>query len=333
MCKKEFSVSKYEKNRKYCSHRCFSESNKSDKWRGGTIRGKGSRGKYSKESVEARAKAKVLKHIKEIENLIDVDRLIKIINLKYCNSVALIFRQVLKTKLSTERTALKKFIQYLKFNNFYEKIISIPKFYEGIRKMSPEDFEWFISKIKSCESYYDLRLDVLDKTITGGYRNIHYKNLSPLLKYLNIETNAFDKLGNKRGRRCGTYIEKQVRNFLIELNLPFAEQFKIKNLCYKCKNEKVTRTSYYLADFFVDNCLIIEVNGDYWHGYKGSEEWKQEVQLADKLKYKCYEDKKIPYIIIWEHELKNLSSHEIKNRILQGVLNAKRNYRNSSTTV
>ena len=51
-------------------------------------------------------------------------------------------------------------------------------------------------------------------------------------------------------------------------------------------------------------------------------------QRADEEKYRTYESLKIPYLVIWEHEINELPIQEIENRILLGVINARKKWNN-----
>ena len=84
-------------------------------------------------------------------------------------------------------------------------------------------------------------------------------------------------------------------------------------------------TNYFIYDFFLEkyNCLI-EVQGDYWHGYKelynedGSDGKKKlkEMQknkiISDKRKKKYAETNGYIYIDLWEHEINNNDFRKIK---------------------
>lgn len=307
-CGHKFLVLPCMTNRKYCSAICaHSLGNKGENWRGGTLKGKGSRGKYSESSVKARSEAKIKKHLKELDRWVDADKLNEIVNLNYCDSLELIFRYAGKKDLG-RGNILKR---YLDYKGLLERFLNTPHYYEAIRTSNPKDFLVLISLLKSCSDWIDFQSEFKLRKLNISNGILNPKYLYSLVQNQNIETSVFDKLGNKRYASSGTSIEKIIRNILIEMKLPFQEQFKIKN---------------YKADFFVKNCLIIEVNGDYWHGWNNgnySQKWKDYCKERDELKYSFYECEQIPYIIIWEHEILNSSKEELKNKILLGVVNAR----------
>lgn len=330
-CGEIFYVEPYYSKRVYCTQKCyFKNFPKGENWTGGTLRGKGSRGKYSESSVRARSEAKVLKHIKNLDNFIDLDKLKYLVSLKYCKSIQLLFRYASKKDFGRKRL----FKRYLEYYGLLEDFNNTPLYYEAIRKASPEEFLWLISLLKRCKSWIDLRstflLEKEEKNYKLSQRVLSYKYLLPLIKNLEIETEAFDKLGNKKYSLSGTLPEKIFRKYLDEFSINYIEQFKIKSGIYICKDEKIFQESFYRADFIIENYLIVEINGDYWHGWEesnGSDEWKKFHRKKDELKHKCYEKLGYCYIVIWEHELYNEPKEKILNRILLGVNNARRNFR------
>lgn len=307
-CGKKFFVIPCCKERKYCSAMCaHSLGNKGKNWRGGTLRGKGSRGKYSESAVKARSEAKIRKHLKEIDKFVDQDKLNEIINLNYCDSIELIFRYAGKKDLGRGQI-LKR---YLEDKNLLQKVLNTPHYYNAIKTASPKDFLKLIYLLNTSLDWIDFQSNFRLSKLDISERVLQTKYLYPLVQNFNIETRAFDKLGAKRYSSSGTTIEKIIRNILTEMNIDFIEQYKIGN---------------YKADFLVKKCLIIEVNGDYWHGWEQgdySKEWKEYCKKRDNLKYSFYKEKKIPYIVIWEHEILNSSKEELKNKILLGVVNAR----------
>lgn len=329
-CGITFQVIPCQKGRKFCSHECYLKHiPKGKDWKGGTLRGKGSRGPYSESSVKQRAEAKVKKHIKILDESVDIEKLKYIVSLKYCNSIKMLFRYAAKKDLGRCRT----FNSYLKYYNLYEDVLNTPCYYEAIRKAPPEEFLWLLKLLKECKSWLELSSRFYFEKKENNYkmsgRVLSYKNLYPLIKDFKIDCYCFDKLGNKKYSNCGTSIEIVIRNVLDKVNLSYVEQYKIESKEYKQNNENAYRKSFYKADFFVENCLVIEVNGDYWHGYSGgTEEWCQSRRKVDEEKYRTYESLKIPYLVIWEHEINELPIQEIENRILLGVINARKKWNN-----
>ena len=121
-CGITFQVIPCQKGRKFCSHECYLKHiPKGKDWKGGTLRGKGSRGPYSESSVKQRAEAKVKKHIKTLDESVDIEKLKYIVSLKYCNSIKMLFKKKKKKDLGRCRT----FNSYLKYYNLYEDVLNL----------------------------------------------------------------------------------------------------------------------------------------------------------------------------------------------------------------
>lgn len=107
----------------------------------------------------------------------------------------------------------------------------------------------------------------------------------------------------------GNNIEEIIKNFLNELSINYQSQVKISN-------------TNYTVDFLLDNNIIIEVNGDYWHGnlvYRNKLNKIQRAQVRrdilkleklGKLGYKVY--------TLWERDIKRMPLI-VKNHIEQIV--------------
>ena len=101
-----------------------------------------------------------------------------------------------------------------------------------------------------------------------------------------------------------TSIEEKVENYFIKHNIEYIYQY--------------STTNYFIYDFYLPkyNCLI-EVQGDYWHGYEelynedGSNGKKKlnETQknriISDKRKKTYAENNNYKYVAIWEHSINN----------------------------
>lgn len=323
-CQKEFEVLPCYINRKFCSAKCaHTIGNSGNNWHGGVRRGKGSRPNEPQSAIDARAKAKVEKHVDEFLSKINIDKLYEIINLNYCNSITIILKYVLKDGVKINRS--KIFINVLKKLNLYDKFNNTPDYSHSIKKASPKDWLWFLSLLKECNSYNEFSIRfTLENNGKLGRRALSYSVIQPILINEKIDTFIYDKYGNKLySNNYGTLPEVQIRSILNDLSLNFLEQVKFKHF-----NASINKYSYYRADFVVDERLIIEVNGDYWHGWddgKISNEWKKERQNTDKKKYEFYEKSGFSYLVIWEHELKENDVNIIKDKIIIGVLNARNN--------
>ena len=335
LCGKEFFAypSTVKKGRKYCSHKCYSEGNKGKNWKGSVRRGKGSRPNEPKSAIDARAKAKRDKHAQEIEPYIDIEKLKRIIDLKYCNSVNLLYNLVKTTDIPVKHKGVKVFRSFLRYKNLYDDVVSLPKFCETFQKLQPEEFEILLEVLKTCESFQDYRkrllvLDTLNKIhITIKFFKIEY--IQQIVNFYNLETNVFKKEIKVRKKRVKkdsnslkTLPERIIEDILIEFNLSYVSQYRIFHKRYE------NRASFYIPDFVVDKRLIIEVNGDYWHGWEGcksiSDERREIFREKDRVKYSFYEEKEFPYIVIWEHEIKE-DINKVKERIFKEVLNVRNN--------
>ena len=114
-----------------------------------------------------------------------------------------------------------------------------------------------------------------------------------------------------------------------KLELRFAREFLDKlgiEYIYQFKAESIGR--YF--DFFVPNCnIIIEVDGDYWHGYGLLHEEKNRTQKhsewVDKEKDRWALEHGIPIIRFWEHDINNNPDY-VKKVLLEKVGKYRKNY-------
>ncbi len=137
-----------------------------------------------------------------------------------------------------------------------------------------------------------------------------YDFLIEFVQKLNFETNALNKNLSKNLKGCGSSCESKVRDILKRLGVNYFEQARIPHIPYKCKDESIFRTSCLKPDFIVDDKFIIEVNGDYWHGYGLEPYQMNDTQLKrhkeDIEKYQFYKNNNYEFIVIWEHDLVNI---------------------------
>ena len=122
-----------------------------------------------------------------------------------------------------------------------------------------------------------------------------------------------------RGRGVVSNLNKKVFKILVDNNLDFDIEFKLKN----------PKARYYAYNIILKNSnKIIEVNGDYWHGnpklykaddllLKGSSQeiTYKEKWAKDKKKIRFARNRGYKIIVIWEHDLKNNY-----DRVLQKIL-------------
>lgn len=100
-----------------------------------------------------------------------------------------------------------------------------------------------------------------------------------------------------------TSLEISVQNLLNTINPNFKSQFKINY-------NTINKNKYYIADFiFIDLKLIIEAQGDYWHGNPIRFPNPSEFQLSkisnDLNRKNILESLGYTVLYIWEYDMKN----------------------------
>lgn len=122
-----------------------------------------------------------------------------------------------------------------------------------------------------------------------------------------------------------TSIEREIRLLLQSSNIPFLQEFNLKNKYY----------DFLIFDYISDDIQIpiglIEVNGDYFHAREYIVENTKYTKLTrvqkrnvqnDKKKRALAEDHKIPLLYIWEKEIKE-DMKQVKKKLLNFI---KKNY-------
>lgn len=120
------------------------------------------------------------------------------------------------------------------------------------------------------------------------------------------------KICRQKCKKKNTNIELKIKNLLTSLNISFIEQYPID--CF-------------IVDFFVNNNLIIECLGDYWHcnsnnsrfndSSKFNETQKKNLE-RDKRKIKYFDENNMNYLFLWESDINNDMNY-IKSIILDKV--------------
>jgi len=117
--------------------------------------------------------------------------------------------------------------------------------------------------------------------------------------------------------------ENQISNILTNLNISHTRQFYLKN-----NNKR----------FFYDICIynskiIIEFNGDYWHAnpelykpddvikYPWGETKAKDIWQEDNFKQSVAKNRGYKIILIWEKEIKHLTSDELEFLVLAKIKN------------
>lgn len=125
-------------------------------------------------------------------------------------------------------------------------------------------------------------------------------------------------LGNKE-----TEIEKIVENCLINGKYLYIKQGRIGRL---------------RPDFIINNNIIVECNGTYWHCDRRKyvngpiSDMQKQHSERDLRKYKYYKDNDYRLIILWETEILKYTNKQIEN-IIFAVINGDIDYYDSSKSV
>ena len=99
------------------------------------------------------------------------------------------------------------------------------------------------------------------------------------------------------GGHCDTDIERIVKKYLDDKNIKYEYQYHLDS-------------KYYPDFYFPDKNMIIEVQGDYWHGnpeiYKTEDlnEHQIDHMARDRRKFGYYKHKQIKYYEIWGKDIK-----------------------------
>lgn len=91
-----------------------------------------------------------------------------------------------------------------------------------------------------------------------------------------------------------TIPEKITETLLIELNAKYVKKQNI---------------GYYNCDFLINNIIVIEVQGDYWHGnpnrYNTFDKIQEKNIMRDNRKFKYLSSNGYDVLYLWEYDLKN----------------------------
>jgi len=106
-----------------------------------------------------------------------------------------------------------------------------------------------------------------------------------------------------------TKIEKKIRNFLKRLNIEFIAHQYIKEIEHN-----------YQCDFFIPSMnMIIECDGDYWHGnplvFSNPNKQQKEQIEEDKIRTKELKDKGFKVLRLWEKDINKLDINNFKRII------------------
>lgn len=313
ICGKVYEAYPYEKL--YCSGKCYYLSRKGRSW-GGAISKKGRKiGKYNSTRVELMAIGKKEAHLKralEHPEILKLDEA----------------RQLLKEGYVTNLSSLRRALRYPSLKEVGISYIA-DAYYVLIQKehltfckkdipcciagLSLFQLRWFKHLLEIATDWDNFTVLFLkDYEKFGVHKSLgFYKTILKFVQETNFNTKALRKDLSKNVKGYST--ERIVRNYLEEFNYNFIQHLYLKDLEKDC---------FWVPDFVIENKLILEINGDYWHGYnKKIEEIKEgrikNRVLKDLQKYDFYEKNNYCYLIIWEHELLNKSTiiQKIKDKL------------------
>lgn len=159
----------------------------------------------------------------------------------------------------------------------------------GLNSFSNKIHTNFVAKWSEKDIDFLKENSDLDPLILGFLLNRSFRSIDHKLEELGLK----NKEKNKKTR-----IEVIVEDILIRNNMAYNY------------NLPICSTSPYRPDFYLfDFNLVIECQGDYWHGnpYLYSEEELNEIQInvkwKDMLKKEFYEEKNIKALFFWETEI------------------------------
>ena len=178
---------------------------------------------------------------------------------------------------------------------------------DNFDKISLSEISFHLNRSLKAVSLKASRLGIIENgslwshkedEILKEYRNLSVHELSFLL---NRSSKAIKHRASKLGLKLGdtlhnTSIEKKMHMILLELEIPFETQ------------RKLGKDFNYRADFVVGN-IVIETNGDYWHGnplfYPQPNEMQKMMILKDDLKRKYFESLGYKVCEFWEYDIIN----------------------------
>lgn len=313
-CGKNFTA-KYA-DKKYCTRECYAKTKLGKVW-GGAVSKKGKKiGSYSEKRIAAMSNAKKEQHLKralEHPEILRLDEARKILKANYMCSLSIL------AKVLNYPTTGHRYIADVHYALVEKEGLELCKLdlAEPIVHMNLKQHNWYLKLIATAKNWNDFveRFESEYKEIGVRMSAAKYSFVLDFVQKLNIKTSLFRQDWSKN--IFGYSTESLFRSYLEEQKLSFKEQVTLKQ----------DSENYYRADFIVEDKLIVEVNGDYWHGYgktiESADERVQKRILQDFKKYEFYKEQNYNYLIIWEHELQNKS---IIIKRLEEKLNDASNY-------
>lgn len=297
-CGKTYTAYAYEKL--FCSGKCYYQSRKGKAWGGALDKGK-KRGAYNSDRVEKMAIGKKEAHLKrglQHPEILRLDEARELLEKGYSTCPSQLCRALGLNKIKSRHKYFAD-VYYVVFEKEHYKQCTkdIPC---SIASLNVQQLRWFLSALKASESWddYKSRYKQVRDELHLAQRLILPKTIIKFVQETNFQTKVLKKDLTVNTLEKGYSTEKIFRKILQDLKLSFTEQDTLKD---------TESGKKYRPDFIIDNRLIIEINGDYWHGWnKKLNEMDDRIKarvIKDEIKYSFYRKNNFKYLIIWEHEL------------------------------
>lgn len=136
-----------------------------------------------------------------------------------------------------------------------------------------------------------------------------------------IFKNRIHNIISKNAKSYHTSINERFNKILIENNIPFKREFVI---------HKKDKTGYFSYDFLINNTLIVELNGEFWHAdprkykkndvlsFPGRKVIAEDLWEKDKLKCNLAKENGYKVLTIWEDDINRMTDEEILKCIEYG---------------
>jgi G:T-mismatch repair DNA endonuclease (very short patch repair protein) len=292
-CGKEFlDRSHGNKKRRFCSKVCAGQ--------------KGiKKGKYSDFQVSQMSKAKSEAQFKRWRHLLvdDAEDIIRqYINQNYISSYIYLTEKVIKEENRIAEKITRKIIQKLGLQQQFEKTPQYPDF---IQKLTLNKYNELLNAIIT-KSWAEIKIWAIENNISLRFFGKFWYMTKDIISYYDKDI-WYEKFGNifvkvPHSRLGGTLPETVFENLLKDNNLQYKKQYILP-----CNFNKTKRVYY---DFFIEDKLFVEVNGDFWHNWDKLKEYNnshdQQLEVIDEndiLKKEIVEKLGFKIIYFWEHEL------------------------------
>ena len=148
-------------------------------------------------------------------------------------------------------------------------------------------------------------------------------------KGVEIYKNRIHTISSKNSKGYHTSINEGFKTILEENNIQFKREFPIRRI------DDVKKT--YCYDFLIENELIVEMNGRFWHAdprwykendvlnFPGRKKLVKDIWLNDKNKKDLAISSGYKFITIWEDDFNHSDKNEILKIIQNGISKDKKN--------